>query len=65
MQENARLVFEVVKLRNELALIKDKASLCNELKCEFEFHKEEFFQMQAHKRKTIINMVALVDNESH
>lgn len=64
-QENARLVFEVVKLRIELALIKDKGSLCDELKCELEHHKEALFHMRAPERKTIPKIIALVDNESH
>lgn len=38
---NIKLTFEVEKLRIDLALIKDKASLCEELKCELKFYKEE------------------------
>lgn len=55
----------MVKLRIEIALIKDKAPLFDELKCDLELYKEELFQMFACERKTITKMDALVDNESH
>lgn len=64
-QKNVKFASKVAKLRSKLDLIKDKASFYDQLKCEIELHKEELFQIRAHKRKTMLKMVVLVDDEAH
>lgn len=63
--KNARLTFEVANWRVELSYFKDKASICEELKCKLKYYKNKLFKMWAQQGRTMTKMHALVDKESH
>lgn len=64
-KENSKHIVEVKKLKTGLALNKERASLCNQYKCEAVLCRDKVVKIGAHERKMVSKIVTMVDSKDN